>query len=242
MNGEIIGISFRQELVLFKPNYFISFLLQGSIIFDSILPAITLSLCGVFSSYILYKLAAENRSRFLTKIFILIGAVTFAFICGLGEYIWMNWINPPKSGEEIRREQIQTWAKSIVNYENRFEVEMTEFYNLVDLLDRRDLTEAEFSRLQTCQQNVLAISKEARNLKVPSKVSNTQLLIIDYYTKAYDAIYNFNQGVTYYDSYYINKASFAASEAERIGENANNQFKKLMDEFNIACTEINFCE
>lgn len=210
--------------------------------FNNFLSAILLSLIGIFSSFIMYKLATENRSRILTRLFIITGAMTLTAIYGLGEFIWTNWINPPKSGDEIRREQILTWAKSIVNFEKRHEVEITEFYSLLDILDRRDLTDAEISRLLTCQQNVLAISKEARNLKVPSKVSDTHLLIIDYYTKSYDAIYNFNQGVINYDSYYINKASFVATEAERIGENASNQFKTLIDEFNISCSEINFCE
>jgi hypothetical protein len=184
----------------------------------------------------------EIKMRIIRKLYTLSLVFIFAGIYGIGVIIWNEWINPPKSGEEIRREQILTWTKTIVSYENRHEVEMTEFYNLLDTIDRRELTEAEFSRLQTCQQNVLAINKEARNLKVPSKVSKTHLLVIDYYTKSYDAIFNFSQGVKYYDNYYINKAFFATEEAEKIGENANNQFQNLTKEFNISCTEINFCE
>jgi len=180
--------------------------------------------------------------RIIRRLYTLTLVFIFSVIFVVGQSIWEKIINPPKSGEEIKREQILTWAKSIASYENRHEVEMTEFYSLLDILDRRELTDAEISRLQTCQQNVLAISKEARNLKVPSKVSDTHLLIIDYYTKSYDAIYNFNQGVIYYDSYYLNKADFAVTDAVRSGDNANKQFNKLMDEFNISCNEINFCE
>jgi hypothetical protein len=180
--------------------------------------------------------------RIIRRFYTLTLVIIFSGIFVIGQIIWEELFNPPKSGEEIRREQILTWAKSIVGYEKRHEVEMTEFYNLLDILDRRALTDAEISRLHTCQQNVLAISKEARNLKVPSKVSNTHLLIIDYYTKSYDAIYNFNQGVIFSDRYYLNKADFAVTDAVRTGDNANNQFNKLMDEFHISCAEINFCK
>ena len=177
--------------------------------------------------------------RKLNTLFLVL-IISGIYVIGVG--IWNQLVNPPKTGEEIAREQIVTWAKSIVSYENRFEVEKTEFENLSDILNRRDLNESEMNRLQTCQQNILAITKDSRNLKVPSYVSKTHLLIIDSYAKSYDVIYNFNQGVKYSKSYYFNDAVIASKESEEMRIIANDQFHKLMKEFSISCTEINFCK
>jgi hypothetical protein len=148
--------------------------------------------------------------------------------------------NNPKTLSD--REEIIKWAKEIASIHNRFEIIMSNYDFLSQVIQKRPPTKSELSQLTTCVNDVIELYNELDSFTPPKEALSIHAKYVESLTQASNAILYYKIAVSNNDMTYFEKSLNASYEGNLLSSEGYNNFVDLLDKYSISCEEINFCE
>ncbi|MDP2965598.1 MAG: hypothetical protein Q8N39_06100 [Pelolinea sp.] len=146
------------------------------------------------------------------------------------------------SSPSSARSDIISWAKEIVALEKQSEIVFQNIQPLIATIVERPPTANELIQLNDYSNNVTFLYNQLIKINGPEEVRGVQSKYMDNYAKMADSARYHVLAIRNNNIDYFNKSVSAAQDANRIGDDAYNDFIQLINKFSISCSDINYCE
>ncbi len=149
---------------------------------------------------------------------------------------------PQQSLASPERPDIVNWAKKIMEIESSYK-ETTDKYNVLQRkLGSRFPTDDEMKELSLIYETISGFYTELNKTTPPNEATSVHRKFKEYYELASNATLQYYISVQLNDITYYEKSVINSKEANRIGDEAFDDFIELLGNYSISCYEIGLCE
>lgn len=168
----------------------------------------------------------------MRKLYIIsIVALIFAFGC-----------DPQQSLSSPERSEIVDWAKIIVEIETENKEITDKFYILQRKLGTDFATYDDMAELKVIYETISGFYTKLNKMTPPTVATSVHRKFEEHYSLSSDTILQYYISVGQNDITYYEKSVVNSKEANRIGDEASDDFIELLIKYSISCEEINYCE
>ena len=140
------------------------------------------------------------------------------------------------------RSEIFVWAKLITDLEKILESEILEAQSLMETIKLRPPNDYEYQQLVDYSDRFANLYNEIITIEPPEEARSAHNKFSERYAKTADYMRYYVLAIQMNDLNYFDKSVLAVQDANRIGEEANYQFKQLLEKYSISCDELDYCQ
>lgn len=150
--------------------------------------------------------------------------------------------NPRNNQHSTDRSDIVNWAIKIVEIESDYK-EITDKFNILQRKMNSDFpTNDDMSELEFIYETIAGFYTKLNDLTPPSVASSVHRKFKEQYSLASSAILQYYISIGQNDITYYEKSVINSKEANRIGDEASDDFIELLINNSISCSEIGLCD
>lgn len=156
--------------------------------------------------------------------------------------IFLFGCSPEQSQASPQRSEIMNWGRKIVEIESEYKETTDKFYVLQRKLGSNYPTNDDIVELEETYETISGFYTKLNNIIPPTPASSVHRKFKEQYSKASEAMLQYYIAVSQNDITYYEKSVVNSKEANRIGDEASDDFIELLTKYSISCSDIGLCE